>query len=158
MRNGLTPILFKLKGIASGDGEFGMPPFRPAVLPFVFPTPFGITDSDIKQPPIPLPLLFLPVHGTRHQRIPAHRGRVPQPAQYLRIFGVTKDSTGAVLASCTVKLFETMTDLYVESMVSGADGAYEFRSASLTKAYYVVAYLAGSPDVAGTTVNSLVGG
>lgn len=78
------------------------------------------------------------------------------PTVYLRIFGVTKDSTGAVLASCTVDLFRTVNDVRVDSLDSDAVGAYEFR-VGLSTAYYVVAYKAGSPDVAGTTVNTLVG-
>lgn len=112
--------------------------------------------------PILFPLRMNPAQGVRSARqIGTPRllpGGLPLPAVYLRIFGVTKDSAGAALASCTVKLFETLTDRYVESQVSGADGTYEFRSASLSTAYYVVAYKAGSPDVAGTTVNTLVGG
>lgn len=77
---------------------------------------------------------------------------------YLRIFGVTRDSTGTILGSCNVQLFETATDRYVADTTSdAATGEYEFRSASLSTAYFVVAYKAGSPDVAGTTVNTLVG-
>lgn len=88
---------------------------------------------------------------------PSLRGFQPKPATYLRIFGVTKDSTGAVLGSCTVTLFRTTDDLEIDKTISDASGNYEFRGAGGGTNYYVVAYKAGSPDVAGTTVNTLVG-
>jgi hypothetical protein len=78
------------------------------------------------------------------------------PSVILRIFGLTKDSTGAVLGNCAVHLFDTATDAEIEQTTSDASGNYSFRYAS-TKPFYVVAYLAGSPDVAGTTVNTLTG-
>lgn len=84
-------------------------------------------------------------------------GRLPLPSMFLRVFGVTKDSTGAALAACTVDLFRTADDVRVDTVVSDGSGNYEFRSASLTTAYYVVAYKVGAPDVAGTTVNTLIG-
>ena len=40
---------------------------------------------------------------------------------------------------------------------SDANGYYEFRTAIPAELYYVVAYKAGAPDVAGTTVNTLTG-
>lgn len=82
---------------------------------------------------------------------------MPLPAVYLSIYGVTKDSTGAVLGSCAVDLYRTADDVVMDRATSDASGNYEFRSASLTTTYYIVAYKAGSPDVAGTTVNTLVG-
>lgn len=85
------------------------------------------------------------------------RGGIPLPAIYLRIFGITKDSAGSPLAACAVRLFRTVNDSLADVLISGADGSYEFRSASLSTAYYVIAYKAGAPDVAGTTVNILVG-
>lgn len=81
----------------------------------------------------------------------------PSPPTYLRIFGVTKDGTGTPLAGCTVHLLRTLDDTLADVVVSDGSGSYEFRSASLSTAYYIVAYLPGSPDRAGTTVNSLVG-
>jgi hypothetical protein len=77
--------------------------------------------------------------------------------QKLLISGITKDSTGAVLASCTVKLLRTVDDRCFETVISDVNGAYQFSAIGLSEQYYVVAYKAGSPDVAGTTVNTLVG-
>lgn len=111
------------------------------------------------------PILWLAMHGWQGRGgdvprgvAPALSGILPLPAVYLRIFGITKDSAGAVLADCTVDLFRTADDLLVDSMVSDGSGNYEFRSTSLSTLYYIVAYKVGSPDVAGTTVNTLVGG
>ena len=80
-----------------------------------------------------------------------------QPARY-RIQGITKTSTGAVLANCSVDIFETASRRLRGSTVSDADGAYSLEITSgegLT--FFVTAYKAGAPDVAGTTVNTLVG-
>jgi hypothetical protein len=89
--------------------------------------------------------------------VPPFRTVAGTPAVALRIFGITKDSTGAALGSCDVHLFRTIDDVEVDQVVSDASGNYEFRSASLSTAYYVVAYKAGAPDVSGTTVNTLAG-
>jgi hypothetical protein len=88
---------------------------------------------------------------------PSMSGVFTFAATYLRIFGVTKDGSGAALGSCVVVLYRSVNDVVMDRTVSDASGNYEFRSASLSTAYYVVAYLAGSPDRVGTTVNSLIG-
>lgn len=72
------------------------------------------------------------------------------------VSGVTKDSTGAVLGNCTVKLFQTADDVMVAQTVSDASGNYTVMLGySSFLFYYLVVYKAGSPDVAGTTVNTL---
>jgi hypothetical protein len=88
---------------------------------------------------------------------PPLQGCLPLPATKLLIFGVTKDSAGAVLASCTVSLYRTLDDMLFEKVISDGSGNYAFSAIGLSEQYYVVAYKAGSPDVAGTTVNTLVG-
>ena len=104
------------------------------------------------------PILFLlqDLAGKGGYR-PFMAGNLPLPARYLTISGITKDSAGTALPSCTVKLFPTDTDTERDEVVSSASGAYEFRSASPGVNHYAVAYRAGSPDVAGTTVNTLTG-
>lgn len=72
------------------------------------------------------------------------------------ISGVTKDSNGAALGNCTVKLFNKATDGVSQTAVSDASGNYSF-IVDKTMQWYIVAYLAGGPDVAGTTVNTLAG-
>lgn len=75
-----------------------------------------------------------------------------------RVSGTTKNSAGTAIGSCIVDLFCTTDDAKVDSTISDTTivGAFSF-SVGLSLAYYAVAYLAGSPDVAGTTVNTLVG-
>ncbi len=72
------------------------------------------------------------------------------------ISGVTKDSTGAALGTCIVKLFFTVSDVFSQQTTSDASGNYSF-AVNKTATYYVVSYKAGAPDVAGTTVNTLAG-
>lgn len=72
------------------------------------------------------------------------------------IMGRTLDAGGAVLGNCEVQLFRTEDDSYVSSTTSDVSGNYAI-PASNQLTHYLVAYLAGSPDVAGTTVNTLTG-
>ncbi len=70
------------------------------------------------------------------------------------ITGVTKDSTGAALGNCVVQLFQTWNDTLVMETVSDGSGNYTVYPTG-SAPYYIVAYLAGGTDVAGTTVNTL---
>lgn len=88
---------------------------------------------------------------------PSFQGSLPLPVQKLIISGVTKDSTGVALASCNVSLYRTSDGAFMESVVSDGSGNYSFSTVGLAQNYYVLAYKAGSPDVAGTTSNALVG-
>lgn len=81
--------------------------------------------------------------------------------QTWRISGVTRDSAGAVLGSVTVYLFLMVPDVqlnptYVGCVVSDASGNYSFTVAK-GSLYWVTTYKAGVPDVAGASVNTLVG-
>jgi hypothetical protein len=105
--------------------------------------------------PLHQPLRVLP--GYLGVEGPPLTGFMPQPATVLRVFGVTRDSTGAVLGNCDVDLLRTRDDFKVDDVMSDANGVYEFRGASPSETYYIVAYKTGAPDVAGTTVNTLVG-
>jgi hypothetical protein len=78
------------------------------------------------------------------------------PWQSQKISGTTKDSTGAALGSCVVDLFYTRDDTLAAKVTSDANGAFAFLIGP-NLSCYIVAYKAGSPDVAGTTVNTLVG-
>lgn len=71
------------------------------------------------------------------------------------ITGVTRDSAGAALGGVTVQLFRTVDDVYIGETVSDGAGAYSIVSV-VSGPFYIVAYQAGAPDVAGTTVNTLV--
>lgn len=73
------------------------------------------------------------------------------------VSGQTLDSSGAPLAGCTVDLYLTATKTLVATQLSDASGNYSFPVPADANAYFVNAYLAGSPDVEGTTVNTLTG-
>jgi hypothetical protein len=94
--------------------------------------------------------------AARNPRAPAvvHQ-LMPPPVTWRLISGITLDASGAPLPSCAVELFLTRGDVNVDQTVSGPNGVYSFKSAQLGQTYYIVAYKAGSPDVAGTTVNTL---
>lgn len=72
------------------------------------------------------------------------------------ITGVTRDSAGAALGNCVVQLFRTVDDAIIYEGASDGSGNFSIY-APVTGPFYLVAYKAGSPDVAGTTVNTLVG-
>ena len=86
-----------------------------------------------------------------------------QPARYT-ISGVTRDSSGAPLAGCTVEIYETGSiseprGQLRATTVSDAGGNYsaDVTSSETGLTFQAKAYLPGAPDVAGVTVNTLVG-
>lgn len=109
-------------------------------------------------PPILFPLAGPHINLSSAQRkgVAPQRGITPLPVAAWTISGVTRDSTGAALASCNVDLFNTATDIRMDATTSDGSGAYSF-GANWYDQYYAVAYKTGSPDVAGTTVNTLTG-
>jgi hypothetical protein len=112
-----------------------------------------------------MPLIIFPLAdafrnhtGAIKMGVPPWGPKMPLPAVQLFISGITKDSTGAVLGSCTVSLYRTLDDRLMERVVSDpATGVYSFSSVGLGETYYIVAYKSGAPDVAGTTTNTLIG-
>jgi hypothetical protein len=72
----------------------------------------------------------------------------------MSLSGVSKDSAGANLGSCNVMIFRTEDKSFVGQTTSDASGNW---SVPLMKGgpFFTVAYKAGSPDVAGTTLNTL---
>jgi hypothetical protein len=69
--------------------------------------------------------------------------------------GVTRDSAGVALAGCVVDLFLNSEDTLVATTTSDESGNYRFIVNGNSQTYFVRAYKAGSPDVAGTSVNTL---
>ena len=109
----------------------------------------------------------MPQFGGKAQGVPSVAKSLPTVRNFLggggpvlegpmTIRGVTKDSTGAALGNCTVHLFRSADDSKSAEGVSDASGNYRL-DASDRLTHYAVAYKAGSPDVAGTTVNTLTG-
>jgi hypothetical protein len=74
-----------------------------------------------------------------------------------RIAGVTRDANGNPLAGCSVAVFYTGTDKIYTKVVSDAGGNWTALVPDTTTRFYAVTYKAGSPDVSGTTVNTLTG-
>lgn len=73
-----------------------------------------------------------------------------------KIIGTTLDQNGDPLGNCVVQGFLTSDDTYVGQTISDTAGYYELTTLYPGQAHYLVAYKSGSPDVAGTTVNTLI--
>jgi len=160
-----TPIIFQLN----------MSPVRPAKMQPALLTTALIQPAIYQQrmkavqgrPALTMPINLPWNSASSRQRITPDRitnfpnavhQLMPYPPTYFRLTGITKDSTGAVLGGVTVQWFNTADDKLFYETTSDANGVYEFRTAGQPpNAYYLVAYKPGSPDVAGTTVNTLVG-
>lgn len=78
---------------------------------------------------------------------------------------IAVDSSGAVMAGATIKAFRTSDDVANSlvgdtqegpDVISQADGAFVMPVPNADP-HYLVGYEAGSPDVAGTSVNTLIG-
>lgn len=94
------------------------------------------------------PATIQPVYGRRsYQQTDWYRSNSA-------LTGVTRDSTGAVLGTCEVVLYSSI-DVVIGSQFSDASGNFFFPNPG-TGPFYIVAYKTGSPDVAGTTVNTLL--
>ena len=73
------------------------------------------------------------------------------------IAGVTRNSVGTALGSCVVESHLTADGSKIAVVTSDAGtGAFSVLAGSVAP-HYLVAYKAGSPDIAGTSVNTLVG-
>lgn len=82
---------------------------------------------------------------------------IAAPFEYpYAITGTTKDSTGAALPNCSLVLLRTADNSVAALGTSDGSGNYRL-GASPTVQHRLDAYLTGSPDVAGSTVNTLVG-
>jgi len=71
--------------------------------------------------------------------------------------GVTRDSLGTPIGSCTVKLFRTADDLLLDTSTSDPSGNFLLNTAYYPDQHYIVAHKSSSPDVDGVTVNTLIG-
>lgn len=131
---------------------------RPDALVFYAPL-LGATSPEIElvgrrelalvnaPPVVPHPRVIVPLGS-------------PQVIRKRKIYvlaGVTKNSSGVIVAGCTVKLFRTSDNAYIGQVTSDGSGAYTFSGVAGGTNYYLIAYKPGSPDVMGTTVNTLQG-
>lgn len=86
---------------------------------------------------------------------------IPDPASgsasRFGVTGVTRDQYGSVLGGVTVKLFRTSEDLKLDQTVSDpTTGEYLCNTPYYPDTNYLVFYKAGSPDVFGTSANTLI--
>lgn len=73
------------------------------------------------------------------------------------IKGLCVDTSDVALSGVNVQAFRTSDDAFAGYEVqSRTDGSYDLATNFPGVNHYVVAYLTGSPDRAGTTVNTLV--
>lgn len=78
------------------------------------------------------------------------------PERNYAITGVTRNASGAALGGCTVMLYRTDQMTMIQMTTSDASGNFSF-VVDKTLTWYCTAYLAGSPDVTGATLNTLAG-
>lgn len=100
--------------------------------------------------------------GTDASNYSGHWGvRMPQNSgnsTRLRITGVTRGAGGAAIGGVTVQAVAADGSSAGDRVTSDAAGFYEatVQNPPTGQQYKVDAYLVGSPDIAGTTVNTLV--
>lgn len=157
MLNFRTPFLLRLDEagpVSPAGGPLGhIAPFLP-VYSKNREWPGDPYPEAFRLPSLPLPLLMRVAKFNRRMAFPR---LTPAPKTY-KITGVTRDSAGTELGNCVVKLFRTTDDVEIDQVNSDASGNFIFSlGVSPQIQQYAVAYLAGSPDRAGTTVNTLTG-
>lgn len=72
------------------------------------------------------------------------------------ISGVVVNASGVPVAGVTVDLFNTLTGLQVDTQISASDGSFTCGDPNAVNCF-AVADIAGSPETAGTTIQSLTG-
>lgn len=87
---------------------------------------------------------------------PQFNSRSQQFLGSFSIAGVTRNSAGVALGNCAVHLFQTGSDRELDETVSDGSGNFSFVIGFNSGNFYLVAYKPGSPDVAGTSINTLV--
>lgn len=68
-----------------------------------------------------------------------------------QIADIAEDSTGAPLVGATIDLFRAGDRSFVATTISDGAGHYSFVVAPSGDSYFVRAYLAGTPNIFGTT-------
>lgn len=105
-----------------------------------------------------------PVCGVMQQDFGAYNGQ-PEPirvgfggnASLKFIMGRCLDVSSNGVSGAIVQGFVTATDTYVRETTADSNGYYELGTEYPATNHYLVAYRAGAPDIAGTTVNTLQG-
>ncbi len=77
-------------------------------------------------------------------------------AQHKKFIGTSRDSAGAPLGGCVIQAYRTSDDAPAGRCVSDSGGYFECPTFFGAVAHYLVAYKQAGPDIAGTTVNTLI--
>ncbi len=72
------------------------------------------------------------------------------------VTGTTRNSRGGILPSVVVSLFTTSTEALISTTTADTNGSFAFTSLASNGPVFMVGYLSGTPDVAGTTLNNIV--
>ena len=112
--------------------------------------------------PQPFPICFKNVElargGIKQLGVgPSWQGKIPLVSPRFSIEGIAKGVDGAALGGATVDLYLSATKVLVDSVVADAQGRFIFRTPSAAQFYFIVVYKAGTPDVFGTTANTITG-
>lgn len=92
--------------------------------------------------------------GGEYFEPPSNIGSGTQSMNFIK--GTCLDSVGNPAADATVQGFRTSDDAFVGQSTTRADGSYDLGTQNAASVqHYLVAYKAGSPDIAGTTVDTL---
>ena len=166
----LSNILFPLLKVPRGGGTVagrqagGVGPFRPWLRTPPVNGAWEYPDA-FRLPQMPKPTVF----ALKNKFQPVRLRSLPLPTASVSIVGVSRDSTGAALGACTCTLFRVInvtdadttgkgTTQYtqVSQTVSDGSGNYSF-IVGFDGPYRVTFDKAGSPNLAGLTLNSLGG-
>lgn len=103
------------------------------------------------------PVLMGPVSPVRMATVDLLKPRWQSPAALVRqqISGITRDSAGAPLGGVEVKVIRTEDTLLIGQTTSDGSGAWTLQLWA-GGPFFLVEYLVGSPDRAGTSVRTLV--
>jgi len=75
----------------------------------------------------------------------------------LSFVGYTRDSYGSAVGNCTVRCFRTSTTELVSTVTSDANGLYQATS-PYGDAHFLTVHKAGTPSIAGASIDSLTPG
>ena len=78
-------------------------------------------------------------------------------ASRLGFIGTTRDANGTLIGGVTCSLFHTSDRLWIMDTVSAADGSFFLQSPFAGDQHFIVFYKAGTPEIFGTTKQTLMG-
>jgi hypothetical protein len=94
--------------------------------------------------------------GIRSNLAKGQAFRSPKGVQIVfSITGFALDAVGQPVSGATVKVFRTADDTLLATTTSDATGLYAFVLPQGVGGNYLVFYKAGSPDIYGTTLNTI---